>query len=110
MKVGAIIFSRMSSKRLPSKALIEINGRSLLGRVIDITKLIEGVDDIVVATSNEIEDEPIKKFVSNEEVELFRGDLNDVCVRALDVCKKYNFDKFVRICGIDLFLPQDTTH
>ena len=89
----------MSSKRLPFKALIKINGRSLLGRVIDNTKLIEGVDEIVVATSNEIEDEPIKKFVSNEGVELFRGDLNDVCVRAFDVCKKYNFDKFVRICG-----------
>ena len=44
MKVGAIIFSRMSSRRLPSKALIEINGRTLLGRVIDLTKLIEGVE------------------------------------------------------------------
>ena len=99
MKVGAIIFSRMSSSRLPSKALIEINGRSLLGRVIDITKLIEGVDEIVVATSTKSEDEPIKKFVNNEEMTLFRGNLNDVCVRALDVCNKYNFDKFVRICG-----------
>ena len=99
MKVGAIIFSRMSSSRLPSKALIEINGRSLLGRVIDITKLIEGVDEIVVATSTKSEDEPIKKFVKNEEITLFRGNLNDVCVRALDVCNKYNFDKFVRICG-----------
>ena len=89
----------MSSSRLPSKALIEINGRSLLGRVIDITKLIEGVDEIVVATSTKSEDEPIKKFVNNEKITLFRGNLNDVCVRALDVCNKYNFDKFVRICG-----------
>ena len=57
----------MSSSRLPSKALIEINGRYLLGRVIDITKLIEGVDEIVVATSTKSEDEPIKKFVNNED-------------------------------------------
>ena len=89
----------MSSSRLPSKALIEINGRTLLGRVIDLTKLIEGVDKVVVATSTEIEDEPIRKFVENEDISLFRGNLKDVCVRALDVCNKYNFDKFVRICG-----------
>ena len=99
MKVGAIIFSRMSSSRLPSKALIDIHGRSLLGRVIDITKLIEGVDEIIVATSTEKEDDPIKKIVDQEKLSVFRGSLNDVCVRALDVCNKYNFDKFVRICG-----------
>ena len=28
MKIGAIIFSRFSSERLPGKALIDISGRS----------------------------------------------------------------------------------
>ena len=51
MKIGAIIFSRFSSERLPGKALIDISGRSLLGRVIDRTREIQGIDKIIVATS-----------------------------------------------------------
>ena len=45
MKVGAIIFSRMDSKRLPGKALVEIEGRSMLGRVIDRAKRIITLED-----------------------------------------------------------------
>lgn len=41
MKVGAIIFSRMSSKRLPGKAMIDISGKTLLQRVIERTKKIQ---------------------------------------------------------------------
>ncbi len=49
--IGAIIFSRYDSSRLYGKALIDIEGRSLLGRVIDRAKLIKGVSKIIVATS-----------------------------------------------------------
>ena len=37
-RIGAIIFSRFDSNRLFGKALIDIQGRSLLGRVIDRAK------------------------------------------------------------------------
>ena len=40
IKTGGIIFSRMSSTRLPGKAMIPINGVSLLERVINRSKLI----------------------------------------------------------------------
>ena len=50
MSRGVIIFSRMDSNRLPGKALIDICGRSLLGRVIDRAKNIKGAERIIVAT------------------------------------------------------------
>ena len=99
MITGAIIFSRYSSSRLPGKALIDISGRCLLGRVIDRTKEIKGIDKIIVATSKETEDDPIVDFVKKEDIKIYRGSLNNVVNRALECCLKYDLDKFVRICG-----------
>lgn len=99
MKIGAIIFSRFSSERLPGKALIDISGRSLLGRVIDRTREIRGIDKIIVATSSEPEDDRIEEFVKKENIDVYRGSLDDVVRRALETCLKYNLDRFIRICG-----------
>ena len=99
MSVGALIFSRFSSKRLPGKALIDIEGRCLLGRVIDRTKLIKGVDRIIVATSTENDDDQIAKFCDSNGVDLFRGSLENPSKRALDACDHFKLLKFARICG-----------
>ena len=99
MKIGAIIFSRFSSKRLPGKALIDISGRSLLGRVIDRTREIQGIDKIIVATSSEPEDDQIEDFVRKENIDVYRGSLNDVVSRTYETCLKYNLERFIRICG-----------
>ena len=99
MKIGAIIFSRFSSERLPGKALIDISGRSLLGRVIDRTREIQGIDKIIVATSSEPEDDQIEDFVRKENIDVYRGSLNDVVSRTYETCLKYNLERFIRICG-----------
>lgn len=99
MQIGAIIFSRFSSSRLPGKALIDIDGRCLLGRVIDRARLIEGINNIIVSTSSESDDNGIVEFSKNEGVDVFRGDLEDVSKRALDTCDYFKLSKFARICG-----------
>ena len=105
--IGAIIFSRYDSSRLYGKALIDIEGRSLLGRVIDRAKLIKGVSKIIVATSNRKIDDAIYKFALSENITTFRGSSSDVFGRALDACKKYKFDIFARICGDRPFLDYE---
>ncbi len=97
--IGAIIFSRFDSSRLYGKALKEIEGRCLLGRVIDRTKFIKGISNIVVATSERQVDDPIYEFAIKEGIDTYRGSCNDVYRRALEACIKYKFDIFVRICG-----------
>ena len=96
---GAIIFSRYSSERLPGKALLDISGRCLLGRVIDRTKEIKGIKKIIVATSKHKSDDQIEAFVQKEGVDIFRGSLNNVAKRALEACDEHKLDRFVRICG-----------
>ena len=61
-KVGGIIFSRFDSNRLFGKALIDIEGRALLGRVIDRSKLIKGISKLIVATSERPIDNQIHEF------------------------------------------------
>jgi len=98
-KIGGLIFSRFDSTRLPGKALLEINGREMLGRVIDRAKKIPGLDGIVVATTDREVDDTIAEFASKENVGCFRGSLDDVAFRAFKACESFGFSKFVRICG-----------
>lgn len=111
MSVGAIIFSRIDSMRLPGKAMLGIAGRPLLGRVLDRTRKISNVDKIIIATSERAVDDIIARFAKAEEVDCFRGSLNDVALRAVEACKKYKIEAFARICGDRPFFdPEVITH
>lgn len=104
MKTGLIIFARFSSSRLPGKALLSIDGRPLLGRVFDRTRRVNGRYDIVLATSDREDDDPLAQFAEDEGIQTFRGALDDVAGRALACCKAFGFERFVRICGDRPFL------
>lgn len=100
MNIGVVIFSRMDSSRLPGKALIDISGRPLLGRVIDRSKKVKGATHVIVATSSRSIDDPIANFAESEGIDVYRGgNVNDVASRALNACKAFNLTKFARICG-----------
>lgn len=105
MPTGLIIFARMSSRRFPGKMLHSIWGRALLGRVIDRVKLVGGDHKLVIATSDHASDDAIERFAEEEGVTVFRGNLNDVSMRAMECCKTHSFHRFVRICGDRPFLP-----
>lgn len=76
-----------------------IRGRPLLGHVIDRARLIDGIDGIVVATSDRAVDDPIAEFADRENVDVFRGSVDDVAGRCLDCMEAYGFQRFVRIAG-----------
>lgn len=99
MIIGVLIFSRYASKRLPGKALKKIDGQELLGRVIDRSKTLVGVEDIALATSDNQIDDKLADFSAAKQVRVFRGNENDVAKRAIDACVHYGWDAFVRVCG-----------
>ena len=107
MSTGVIIFVRFDSIRLPGKALLNISGRSLLGHVIDRVKKVKSPAKMVVATSERDVDDPIEKFASKEGIDVFRGDLHDVAVRALNCSNYYSFNRFVRVCVDRPFIDPD---
>ena len=89
----------MSSSRLPGKAFMDISGKSLIQRVIERTKCLKLIDHITLATSTEPEDDIIASYAKKHKIDVFRGSLNDVAGRAMEVCKHYKYDDFIRICG-----------
>jgi len=99
MKKGVIIFARMSSSRLPGKSLMDIAGRSLLGHVLDRSKLIGDECEVIIATSDQSSDDPIARFAKQEGVGLFRGELDDVAGRGLACAQQFGLDCFARVCG-----------
>lgn len=104
MKVGAIIFSRMSSSRLPGKAFKDVSGKFLLERVIDRTIKVNLVDHVCLATSTNCEDDKIVKYAKDRGLDVFRGSLDDVAKRAFDASKYYNYSSFLRVCADRPFL------
>lgn len=99
IKIGVLIFSRHDSSRLPGKALLDISGKELLGRVIDRSKQISGITGVSVATSDRNIDDKVATFANLHGVDVFRGSADDVAKRAIEACNFYGWDAFVRICG-----------
>lgn len=98
--IGVVVFSRLSSRRLPGKALMDMGGRPLVGRIFDRMRQVDRADKVILATSNETSDDALAAFVGKEPgVDVFRGDLNDVSARTLACMQAFDLDHLVRICG-----------
>lgn len=104
MKLGIIIFSRLSSTRFKGKALKKINKCYILEiiyrRLLKATKKIP----IIIATTNNVSDNKIANFCEKRKIKLFRGSNKNVLLRAKECCEKFNLDSFVRICADRPFL------
>lgn len=93
----AIIQARLGSSRLPGKVLIDLDGTAVLGHVIDRTKRITGVDEVVVATTPASEDDGVAEYASQHGAVVFRGDELDVLNRYGDCAREMKADVMVRI-------------
>jgi spore coat polysaccharide biosynthesis protein SpsF (cytidylyltransferase family) len=108
MRAGAIVFARLSSRRLPGKALLPIGGRPLLARVLERTALVHGLAQIVVATSTDPSDDALEAFGRDAGVAIYRGPLDNVVSRAVACAREFGLDAFARVCGDRVFLePTD---
>ena len=90
-KIGGIIFCRMSSSRLPGKAMIKVDGVNLLERVIKRSKKITRIDHLSIATSTDSKDDIIESFAKNKGIDVYRGDSNDVLSRAVNASRKFKY-------------------
>jgi spore coat polysaccharide biosynthesis protein SpsF len=77
----AIVQARMGSTRLPGKVLMKIGDYRVLDLVVRRIKLSKVVDEIVIATSLNPEDDILQEFCLEFDVKLFRGSNEDVLGR-----------------------------
>jgi len=94
-----IIQARMSSMRLPGKVLMNIAGKPMLERVCDQVMKSNDVKKVVIATSSHASDDHIAQFCYLRKLSCYRGELDDVAGRFLDVIKGEMVEEFIRISG-----------
>lgn len=98
--IVAIIQARMGSTRLPGKVLMPMNGKTILDHLIDRISPAKNLDDIIIATTTDIEDDAIEVWCMNKGVGCYRGSDWDVLDRFYQaaIAQKEQPDTIVRIC------------
>ena len=94
-----IIQARMTSQRLPGKVLRTILGRPMLELQIERILRCKKIDQLIVATSINQEDDPIETLCQKIETPCFRGDLANVLDRFYQAARQYNPQHVVRLTG-----------
>ena len=95
----AILQARYSSSRFPMKVLRPILGKPMLLHQIERVQHSKLIDKIVVATSVDYSDDIIEKMCLDNNIEVFRGSLDNVLDRFYQCAKLYNSDYIVRLTG-----------
>lgn len=89
----------MGSSRLPGKVLREIAGKPMLAHVVERTRRARRVDEVVVATTVEADDDPVSEFCRRHEILCVRGSLHDVLDRFYQAARTFQAEVVVRITG-----------
>jgi spore coat polysaccharide biosynthesis protein SpsF len=97
LKVVAIIQARMGSTRLPGKVLKDLEGESVLARVVNRLRRASLIDELLVATTDRGADDVIVEQCRRYAVPVFRGDEDDVLDRYLRAAQASKADVIVRI-------------
>ena len=98
-KIGAVIVVRLNSARFPNKAIKKINGVNSISLLIRRLKKIKELDRVILATSINRKDDILVKIAKSENIDFFRGSLDNVANRYHMAAKKFKLDQVVRITG-----------
>jgi len=97
MKIGFLVTARLKSERLPLKIIKDLNGKTVIERLIDRIKEIKDIADIVLCTSTNSQDKPLVDIARKNNIYYFNGYEKDVLKRLLDAAKFFNLDYFLGI-------------
>ena len=99
VKVVAIIQARMSSSRLPGKVLMPLANKPVLAHIVERLSYCKMIEKIVVATTDEVSDDLVADYCANNNIDCYRGSLEDVLDRYYQTAKIHHADPIVRITG-----------
>ena len=97
MKVVAIVQARMGSTRLPGKVLKDLEGKTMLARVVQRLSRSRLINEILIATTDRAADDAIVEECRRCSVQVFRGDEDDVLDRYFRAAQLAKAEVVVRI-------------
>lgn len=97
MKTLAIIQARVGSTRLPGKVLMDLEGKTVLERVVERVAAAKYIDQVAVATTISPKDLPLVQMAAARGITVFCGSENDVLDRFFQMAKLLSPEHVVRI-------------
>jgi len=97
MKIGFFITARLKSSRLKRKILLDINGKSVIDRVILRAKAVKGIDGVVLCTSTNPQDSELYDNALKNQIQFYAGSEDDVLERLHAAATYYGYDAFISI-------------
>lgn len=99
MKIVSTVEARMTSSRLPGKVLLEANGKPMLEHLVRRLKSVPSIDEIVLATTVNSNDDPLVDFAKKVGISYYRGSEEDVMARVIGAAESVSADLIVEITG-----------
>lgn len=102
-RVGIVVHARMSSSRLPGKALLPILEVPVLEHIL--MRLSRHLPEYLtcLSTSSSPNDDYLSEYISSRGYNVFRGEEEHLSQRLVNVVDYYGLDIVVRVTGDDLF-------
>ncbi|MAE81180.1 MAG: acylneuraminate cytidylyltransferase [Flammeovirgaceae bacterium] len=97
MSTVIIIQARVGSTRLPNKVLTDIANKPMLQRVVERCSRSTNADTVMVATTNNADDDPIVKLCESIGTPVYRGSEEDVLDRYKQAADMIQADVIVRV-------------
>ncbi|MDD3146106.1 MAG: glycosyltransferase family protein [Candidatus Riflebacteria bacterium] len=92
-----VIQARMGSTRLPGKTLLPLGGRPVIEHVIRRSSAAMLVDRVVVATTDQSEDDQVADWCNRHAIHCIRGSSADVLARYLKAISEFPCSNVIRI-------------
>ena len=105
--IAVIIACRLKSSRLSRKALLKTGKLTSIELCIRNALKIRDINHVVLATSNNYQDQELSNYTYNDSVVFHQGEPNDVISRYLDIIEKLKIDVVVRVTGDMPYVSSD---
>lgn len=97
MKIGFLITGRMKSTRLPKKLTLKLLNKEVIKWMIMRAKLVFANDEIIIATSNNAQDNVLQDIAQEMDIKCFRGHEEDVVLRLYEAAKENDLEYIINI-------------
>ena len=97
MRIIGIVQARMGSTRLPGKVLRQLGSGTVLSRVVRAARESGALDEVVVATSVEPDDDAVEAECARIGAPCYRGSVDDVLGRFIGALDEHPADAVMRL-------------
>ena len=97
MSIVAFVIARLSSTRLPGKAILPVSGKPMIQCLCERIRASKKIDKVVIATSRLKIDDPLEKLSKKIGVDCYRGSLENIMERICEGAREFNGETIVEI-------------